>query len=151
MSPRGPQPRSAVERFCEKVDFSGECWLWTASTHKQGYGTFRVHSGGKIVKAHRFAYELWVGEIPEGAQINHRCDNTACVRPEHLYAGTQTDNMQDMMRRGRHPQCVPRTHCPQGHEFTEENTYVDRRGFRQCRECGRERMRRRRAELKAVR
>lgn len=94
--------QTEAESFWVKVDKSGYCWLWTAAknvcTH---HGLFKFR--GKVtVQAHRWAYVDAYGDIPDGFQINHHCNNPGCVRPEHLYAGTQADNMRDMLRAGRH-------------------------------------------------
>jgi hypothetical protein len=70
------------ERFWAKVDKSGECWLWTAGTSRKGYGAILVEGKGRA--AHRVAYELVNGPIPEGMQIDHMCHTRACVRPDHL-------------------------------------------------------------------
>ena len=77
-------------RFWAKVDRSGSCWLWLAAT-SHGYGTFQ--SNGKLVRAHRYAYELLVGPIPGGLVIDHLCRTTACVNPEHLEPVTQRENL----------------------------------------------------------
>jgi hypothetical protein len=95
-----------ASRFWSKVDKNGpihqilntQCWLWTASKHRQGYGTF--HLDKKCVKAHRVAWFLTYGRWPR-FNLLHRCDNTACVRPSHLQEGTQKDNMQDAASKGR--------------------------------------------------
>lgn len=91
------------ERFDAKYipePMSG-CWLWTAANtgEKQAYGTIRM--GKKNQLAHRLSYELHCGEIPDGMQVLHRCDNSFCVNPEHLFLGTTTDNMRDMQEKGR--------------------------------------------------
>ncbi len=93
--------RPVAERFWEKVDKSGDCWLWTASRQEAGYGRFVVTKGSSPVGAHRLSYELEVGPIPDGLQVLHRCDNPACVRPSHLFVGTQADNIEDMHAKGR--------------------------------------------------
>lgn len=95
-------PRDPLPRFWSKVQKSEDpegCWLWTGALNEKGYGFFKVEP--KQLKAHRFAYEQFVGPIPEGLQVNHHCDNPACVRPDHLYVGTQQENRQDAVRRGR--------------------------------------------------
>ena len=77
---------------------SDGCWLWVGSiNHRYGWLVVR----GRKVRAHRFSYELAYGLIPVGLLVLHRCDNPPCVRPDHLFVGTQTDNMQDMLRKGR--------------------------------------------------
>lgn len=86
--------------FWSKTDKTGECWEWTAGGHKFGYGEFRV--AGKLIRAHRYSYEIHKGEIPAGFGINHTCDNPKCVNPDHLYAGTQRDNLNDALSRSRH-------------------------------------------------
>lgn len=75
------------------------CWLWTASTSTGGYGQIRV--GGKKRGTHRVAYETWVGSIPEGLCVCHKCDVRDCINPEHLFLGTYKDNVRDMMKKGR--------------------------------------------------
>jgi hypothetical protein len=88
-----------ADRFWRNVDASGECWEWRGHRMNHGYGSIVV--GGKRILAHRLAYELTYGPIPDGLDILHHCDNPGCVRPEHLRAGTHTENMQDKMARGR--------------------------------------------------
>lgn len=95
------------ERFWAKVDKRGpdECWPWMAWADKSGYG--RMGLGGhnsRGVGAHRIAYELAAGPIPEGLSVLHRCDNRICVNLAHLFLGTHQDNMDDMMSKGRHGQ-----------------------------------------------
>ena len=88
------------QRFWSKVDKSGECWIWKASTNRTGYGQFRFE--GKIVKAHRFAYASTYGQIPNGLFVCHSCDTPLCVNPSHLFLGTDFDNKADMYRKKRH-------------------------------------------------
>jgi hypothetical protein len=129
----GPMPAQGVVRGC--------CWQWTKGKTNKGYGSFHP-SKGSLVLAHRFSYELLVGPIPEGLVIDHRCRNRLCVNPDHLEPVTSGENT----RRGFGISTWNRikTHCPQGHPYSAENTYLDpSRNGRRCRACARERDRNR--------
>lgn len=91
------------DRFWSKVhkDKQGSCWMWRAYKNNQGYGTFKLH--GKMQLAHRVAWELERGPIPGGKIVCHRCDTPACCNPDHLFLGTQDDNMKDALAKGRLP------------------------------------------------
>jgi hypothetical protein len=93
-----------VERFWSKVQKTDGCWIWTASKRHKGYGAFCYSKNGVVVqgRAHRFMWEMVYGDIPAGMFVLHRCDNPACVNPDHLWLGTNQDNVDDMMRKGRH-------------------------------------------------
>jgi hypothetical protein len=86
--------------FWDRVEIGepDDCWIWTAAT-TSGYG--RLWSKGRMVYAHRLAYEMSVGEIPDGLEVCHSCDTPLCVNPAHLWLGTHRENMQDMGRKGR--------------------------------------------------
>lgn len=97
-------PKPIYERFLEKIVFIPfhECWEWDGYIEHTGYGTFRWKE--KKVKAHRAAYLLLKGEIPEDVLVLHKCDNPSCVNPDHLFLGTFLDNNLDCNRKGRRNQ-----------------------------------------------
>jgi len=118
---------SISERFWEKVEKTETCWNWTAAVTR-GYGRF--FPKGKPEQAHRVAYELLVGPIPEGLTIDHLCFNTLCVNPDHLEPVTLSENVRRMHA------ARATDHCPRGHEFTAENTRLSKGGkSRHCRQC----------------
>lgn len=93
-----------IERFNEKyeIDPITNCWNWTASKWAKGrYGKIHTTKERGDVSAHRVSYELHHGDIPDGYEILHSCDNTLCVNPDHLSAGTHQDNMDDMVEKKR--------------------------------------------------
>jgi hypothetical protein len=96
-----------MRRFWAKVDKTNDCWLWTGALFRSGYGNF-TYTDKEVrrnVGAHRYAYFLTHGEWPAGLVLHH-CDTPACVRPDHLYIGNYSDNMNDMWRRNRHARSV---------------------------------------------
>jgi hypothetical protein len=123
--------RELGERFLEKVRKTDACWEWTACKDRHGYGLIGV-GGHRVVYAHRVAYELFVGAIPRGKQVLHQCDNPLCVRPTHLFIGTNADNRADSVAKGRQArgeqngrakltrlqiQEIRRQYQPNSHEF----------------------------------
>jgi hypothetical protein len=101
-----------LERFWSRVNkagpfpepkpyrITGRCWLWTGATNDAGYGQLRTNNA--IEYAHRMSWEIHHGQITDGLFVCHRCDTPACVNPEHLFLGTHTQNVRDMLAKGRH-------------------------------------------------
>lgn len=124
-----------TDRFWAKVEKSDAgCWYWTGAVQSGGYGS--AWNGERMASAHRWAYEMLVGPIPEGLVLDHLCRVRLCVNPAHLEPVTNAENI----RRG---DIGGRAHCTAGHEYTPENTYYrkDRPGERDCRRCRKERAR----------
>jgi len=123
------------QRFWEKVavGLPEMCWEWQASGWANGYGAFCVN--GKNTTAHRAAWEIHNGPIPDGLHIDHICKNRRCVNPDHLRAVTPRDNVtlnsESVVAANR-----TKTHCSRGHEFNEDNTRWTG-GTRSCRACRR--------------
>jgi len=107
----------SLHRFVEKigaVDAEMGCWLWQGAIGSDGYG--RVRRRGVTYSAHRFAYALFKGPIPDELCVMHRCDTPACVNPTHLVLGTKADNSRDMLRKGRDGAPVPKLSLEQALE-----------------------------------
>ena len=136
--------QSAEERFWQFVRVTGpdECWLWTGSKSAEGYGKFsygRIPKTGRYMSglAHRFSYTLHKGVIASDMFVCHRCDTPSCVNPNHLFLGTNQDNMKDCAAKGRNRSIYRGvTHCIHGHPFDTKNTII-RGGKRKCRTCNR--------------
>lgn len=138
---------SLRERFYGRlvIDPDTGCLLWTGYISEDGYGI--VHTGGKVRKVHRVAWELANGPIPSGLQLDHLCRVRNCANVDHLEPVTQRVNV--MRGQGIAPKRAAQTECIHGHPFTEANTIRDDRGNRRCKTCarrrGREYMRRKRS------
>jgi hypothetical protein len=111
------------------IDPTTGCWMWTGASWANGYGYMQV-DGLRGVGAHRVAYSLWVGEIPDGHHVHHDCEQPACVNPQHLRALSPADH------EAHH--ASTRTTCAAGHPWDDANTRIDSRGHRKCRACHRE-------------
>lgn len=126
------------------------CWMWTGPGDDHGYGTFIPAPGQRRQQAHVWSYEAHKGPVPAGLDVGHACHDWAveegtcdggkdcphrrCVNPAHLEAQTRSQNTLAQKHHARN-----RTACPRGHEYDEENTYIDPKGKRRCRKCKSER------------
>lgn len=107
-------------RELKKTD---SCWLWVGSTHSFGYGEFRI--GRKLIRAHKFSYELHNKPIPHGFSVCHHCDQPRCVNPDHLFPGTQADNVKDMAQKGRAGKKLSSHAIPEILRLLEDHTQTD--------------------------
>lgn len=114
----------------------GGCWDWTGALDRGGYG--RTWSWTKVVAAHRLSYELRVGPIPVGLDLDHLCRNRRCVNPDHLEPVTRRENV--LRGEGPSGQAARRTHCPTGHALEGDNLLPAKllKGKRECRKCSNE-------------
>jgi hypothetical protein len=123
----------------------GPCWVWTANRNTLGYGVFCFLA--KKLRANRVSWTLTRGPIPDGHGVLHKCDNPPCVRPEHLFTGTQRDNLLDCARKGRvrsYPSLAwqvsarnrsTKPNCKHGHPLSGDNLRLTAAGYRRCRTC----------------
>lgn len=169
MPPRRLTDEERLDAFFSKIDFGvgdDTCWLWEGSRTSNGYGQFRFLDCNW--QAHRVAWTLLVGPIPEGMELCHTCDVRACVNPAHIFVGTHQDNMDDMGRKGRRRTGSPgrrgawqraKIQCKNGHPFDDGNTewiihlgkYVTRRCVTCRKATANKYARRMRAEVKHAR
>jgi len=142
MSPKGTGTPPHI-RALDKTLIGEGCWEYGGKIRTDGYGSVYINDGtrkGAQALAHRVVYEGMVGPIPEGMFLCHHCDNPKCVRPDHIFVGTDADNKADMYAKGRHSHGERHwlskvTHCPQGHPYSGYNLYIRKCGRRMCRAC----------------
>jgi hypothetical protein len=136
--------RDLRDSFWNKVDlFHGitdeDCWKWKGA--KSPYSYPAIWHNKSSIQAYRVSWILNRGDIPPRMEICHKCDMPSCVNPSHLFVGTHRENLIDCAKKNRLNNCrLKRTHCPHGHKFTPENTYVclaknTGRTHRRCRKC----------------
>ena len=112
---------SLFERIGSRLDKTGQCWEWTGSKDKKGYG--RINVGNKPMLVHRAFFECVSGPLKEGDHVLHRCDNPSCARPEHLFVGDHLMNMQDKSRKKRHRYGVSRGEAHGCSRLTADQVY----------------------------
>lgn len=150
--------RSLLQRFIRKLSFDEVtgCWLWTGTIHGgtrksrksngEGYGALYDPKRGYKRQAHCISYEIFVGPIPAGLELDHLCRNRHCVNPEHLEPITHLENVRrgighgGILKKGKRKRgpgwrSLQKTHCPHGHPLSGENLYLRPDGARACREC----------------
>ena len=133
-------------RIVERTVITADCWYWTGKPANTGYG--QINRNRIVRNPHRIVYEMLVGEIPEGKQLDHLCRNRLCVNPKHLEPVTPKENLL------RSPLTVPsinkaKTHCPSGHPYDENNTQTQKDGSRKCKVCSYKRKKAWRKRLQA--
>lgn len=131
--------------FHLKVERVGDCLIWVGGKTRKDWRGYAVYDlRGKTTILHRQLWKDYRGDLDDATQLDHRCRNRACINLDHLEPVSGHEN--NVIRgEGRAAQNHRKSACPQGHPFDSENTYRDSSGRRHCRECGRERVRKRRA------
>lgn len=132
--------KTLMQRFVEKVRLPGPndldgCWIWQGARDGHGYSSFQGHAK-KILAAHRFSYEAFIGPVPRGLAIDHLCREPLCVNPGHLEAVTFRENLMRGNTLTR--MNAEKVACVHGHPYTPENTYRCPKGWRRCRACAKQ-------------
>jgi len=136
--------KTPYERIMKKSKKVGDCLEFRGNKiNIDGYGLLWIE--GRSVRVHRFIWEHHNGTIPEGMVVCHRCDNPPCHNPDHLFLGTQKENMIDCASKGR-AGGQSKTHCKNGHSFSGKNLKLTPKGHRVCLACKRETMRKLRSK-----
>ena len=131
-----PDRDIALDKFLARTAVAEGCWEWLGTKTPRGYGRFNFKRGLSAQFAHRLSYVLFRGPFPKELDIDHTCRNTSCVNPWHLEVVTKAENnVRSAKARGVGQFSLS---CPNGHTYTDNTTYVDPRGVRQCRVCRRE-------------
>lgn len=134
--PIGKLTELSLRRFMARVKVTKGCWTWRGQFSQNGYGRFQIGAGLRY-PAHRVSYTIFKGRIPFGLLIHHKCENTACVNPEHLRPATNKENV--LLGHGATARNAKKTTCLRGHKFTPENTrYYG--NSRKCLSCDKSRM-----------
>ena len=133
-------------RAVVRDDPDTRCWLWTGSLSGSGYPVISV--GGRHQPGHRVAYEVFVGPIPDGLELDHLCSTPICVNPDHLEPVTHAENVLRGVSFAA--ENARKTHCVNGHPFDERNTYRRPNGHRDCRPCINDRVRRYKARQEEI-
>ena len=143
--------RSAITRFFEKIQVEqvsalvdSPCWIWIGCRSRNGYGQFKAdarRSFTRKIGPHIFAYEYFIGPVPDGFDVHHRCYNRACCSPLHIDVISHRDNMVDGNASTLASVNARKTHCKYGHPLTGDNMQVTSQGSRLCRTCNARRQR----------
>jgi len=129
--------KDALERFHEKYEVQPNgCWIWMSAQNGTGYGQFSFE--GKPRLAHRWFYERTKKKVEQGKELDHLCRNRSCVNPDHLEEVSRSENnRRGLIGERTRERSRAITHCPHGHEYSADNTYMTKAGTRCCKTCKR--------------